>query len=139
MVKDNVLQMMPSKTEKTTGKKIVAPLNEYPMVVEELRHSFHAARKGPMIINAKTGLPYRHDQWNDLWREACKIAGIDSKANWNRHLRASGITEGDDADADVNDQATQAGHNPLTTKRSYIRELLKHVEFTATDRYKTRT
>jgi len=34
---------------------------------------------------------------------------IDHKANWNRDLRASGITEGDEADADVRDQATQAG------------------------------
>jgi hypothetical protein len=121
MVKNNVLEMTPSKTEKTTGKKIVAPFGEYPMVVEELKHPFHAKRKGPLIINAKTGLPYRADQWNDLWREACEVAGIDSKANWNRDLRASGITEGDDADADIGDQATQAGHNPLTTKRTYIR------------------
>ena len=49
------------------------------------------------------------------------LRGIDPKKNWNRDLRASGITEGDEADGYVNDQATQAGHNPLTTKRSYIR------------------
>jgi hypothetical protein len=120
-VKNNVLEMTPSKTERTTAKKIIAPLAEYLMVVEELKHSFHDGRKGPVIINAKTGLPYRADQWNDLWHEACQMVGIDAKANWNRDLRASGITEGDEADADVRDQAAQAGHNPLTTKRVYIR------------------
>jgi hypothetical protein len=32
------------------------------------------------------------------------------------------LTEGDDADADIRDQAEQAGHaTPLTTKRHYIR------------------
>ena len=91
------------------------------MVVEELKHPFHAKRKGPLIINAKTGQPYRADQCNDIRREACKMVGIDSKANWNRDLRASRITEGDEVDADICDQATQAGHNPLTTKRTYIR------------------
>jgi len=121
MVKNNVLEMTPSKTEKMTGKKIVAPFGEYAMVVEELKHPFHAKRKGPLIINAKTGLPYRADQWNDVWREACKMVRIESKANWNRDLRASRITEGDEVDADIGDQATQAGHNPLTTKRTYIR------------------
>ena len=121
MVKNGVLEMTPSKTENTTGKKIVAPLAEYAMVTEELRHPVHAARKGPMIVNPKTGLPYSAVQWNDLWQEACHMVGIDHVENWNRDLRASGITEGDEADADVRDQATQAGHNPMTTKRSYIR------------------
>jgi len=117
----NVLIWRPAKTDNTTGKEVILPLNEYPMVVEELKHHHITERKGPLIVNPKTGLPYSGQQWNDLWREACKIAGIDSSTNWNRDLRASGITEGDEADAAVDDMATQAGHNPLTTKRTYIR------------------
>jgi hypothetical protein len=121
MVKNDVLTWRPTKTESTTGKEVILPLNEYPMVVEELKHHPVASRKGPLIVNPETGLPYSGHQWNDLWREVCKIAGIDSAVNWNRDLRASGITEGDEADAAVEDAATQAGHNPLTTKRTYIR------------------
>jgi integrase len=122
MVKNNTLEMTPSKTAKTTGKKVIVPLSEYPMVVEELKHPVHATRKGPMILHPKTGLPYRRDQWIELWHQACAVVGIDHKENWNRDLRASGLTEGDDADADIRDQAEQAGHaTPLTTKRHYIR------------------
>jgi hypothetical protein len=121
MVKSNVLEMTPSKTAKTTGKKVIVPLSEYPMVVEELKHPAHAGRKGPMIVHPGTGLPYRKDQWTDLWHQTCDLVGIDYKENWNRDLRASGLTEGDEADADLKDQAEQAGHNPLTTKRHYIR------------------
>jgi len=114
--------MTPSKTAKTTAKKVIVPLNEYPMVVEELKHPVHANRSGPMIIHPNTGLPYRKDQWIELWHDACDMVGIDWKENWNRDLRASGLTEGDDADADIRDQAEQAGHStPLTTKRHYIR------------------
>ncbi|MDE2063315.1 MAG: hypothetical protein KGJ00_12990, partial [Bradyrhizobium sp.] len=75
--------------------------------------------------NPNTGLPYSGQQSNDLWHEVCKIAGINSSVNWNRDLPASGITEGDDADAPVEDAATQAGHNPLTTKRTYIRGIAR--------------
>jgi hypothetical protein len=114
--------MTPSKTDKTTGKKIVAPLDGYPMVVEELKHQFHATRKGSPDHQRKDWPSL--DQCNDLWRDACEVAGIDSKANWNRDLGASGITKGNEADADIKDQATQAGHNPLTTKRTYLRKAI---------------
>ena len=118
MVKSGVLEMIPSKTAKTTGK---APLNEYSMVVEELAHPVHADRLGPMIVHPQTALPHTRGQWLKLWHDVCKLVGIDHSENWNRDLRASGITEGDEADAALEDLATQSAHNEKTTKRHYIR------------------
>jgi len=121
MVQNNVLKMTPPKTARKTGKKVVAPLSEYPMVVEELAHPIHADRLGPLIAHPKTALPYTRAQWLQLWHDVCEMVGIDHTENWNRDLRASGITEGDEADADLKDQATQAAHHEKTTKRHYIR------------------
>src|SRR5215831_7590763 len=77
MVKSNVLEMMPSKTARRTSKKVVAPLREYPMVVEELAHAVHADRCGPTIVHLQTGAPYSRGQWLGLWHDVCELVGID--------------------------------------------------------------
>jgi hypothetical protein len=46
---------------------------------------------------------------------------LDPKANWNRDLRAGGISEGQDADEDIEDQADHAGHASSRTTDSRLR------------------
>jgi len=53
------------------------------------------------------------------------LTGI-SKDVWNRDTRAGGVTEGREADAQMDDLAKQAGHaNKRTTARVYDRERLE--------------
>jgi integrase len=95
------------------------------VVVEELAGIAPNARKGPLIVNPRTGLPYRQGYFRHLWRRCATQAGI-SRAIWNRDLRAGGITEGRQANAPTDDLAKQAGHaNKRTTARVYDRDTLE--------------
>lgn len=61
--------------------------------MEELSYVAQEARKGPLIVNPATGLPYRSVYFQWLWRLIRKDEGV-SEDIWNRDLRAGGITEG---------------------------------------------
>ncbi len=50
----------PAKTQFTTAAKVVLDLKMLPMVVEELANVPPVARHGPLIVNPRTGLPYRN-------------------------------------------------------------------------------
>lgn len=118
-----ILRLTPSKTEDTTGARIVLDLRTYPMVMEELAGI--TERKGPLIINPRTGLPYRQWYFRDLWRAVATAAGID-RTVWNRDLRAGGITEAREAGAPTDDVAKTAGHaDKRTTARVYDRDRLE--------------
>ena len=58
---DLVLRLTPSKTEESSQARVVFDLKAYPMVVEELANMPDTGRCGPLIVNPRTGLPYRHD------------------------------------------------------------------------------
>jgi hypothetical protein len=87
MVKSNVLEMMPSKTARR--KKVVAPLRDYPMVVEELAHAVHADRCGPMIVHPQTGAPTPARSGSGSGTTSASWSASITPRNWNRDLRAS--------------------------------------------------
>jgi hypothetical protein len=93
-----ILRYVPQKTQFTSGAQVVLDLNKLPMVVEELAKVPVGARRGPLILNARTGLPYKSETFRDLWRKAANRAGIKTSV-WNRDLRAAGVTEGRQAGA----------------------------------------
>jgi hypothetical protein len=64
---------------------------------------------------------YSRAQWLGLWHDVCELVGIDHTEELEPRPARQRITEGDEADADVKDQAEQAGHHPKTTKLHYIR------------------
>ena len=120
-----VLRLTPGKTEDSSALRVLIPLRECPMVVEELAIVPQSARSGPLIVNPKTGLPYRQIYYRDVWHASAKAAGI-SKSVWNRDLRASGITEAREAGAPTDDVAKTAGHaDKRTTARVYDRDTLE--------------
>lgn len=121
-VDDNlVFRFTPTKTEGTTGKEVAVDFTVCPMIIEELAHVSADARKGPLIANPMTGLPYRPDYYQKLWRAMRDSQGV-SSAIWNRDLRAGGITEGRAADASTDDLAKLAGHSDKrTTAKVYDR------------------
>ena len=103
-----VFRFKPTKTEFTTEKEVVLDLRVCPMVMEELPAV--TDRKGPLIVNPNTGLPYRQTAYQKVWHAAAKHAGV-PKTVWNRDLRAGGITEGRAAAVGKDDLAKIAGHN----------------------------
>ena len=73
---DLVLRLTPSKTEESSQVRVVFDLKAYPMVVEELTSMSATGRSGPLIVNPRTGLPYRHEYFRVLWHKCAAEVGI---------------------------------------------------------------
>lgn len=128
-----ILRIKPSKTAKTTGAEIVIDLRCCPMVMEEIALGPGLPETGPLIVNANTGLPYSEDARLELWRKVSKDAEL-PPGTWNRDLRASGVTEGRDADVKTDDIKKVVGHSERsqTTAKVYDRGALEaHRRFAA--------
>ena len=122
---DFILRLVHGKTEDTSEAAGTYDLSVCPMVVAELANISVEERKGPLIINERTGLPYRHATFRDAWRDDFKRAGLPPKM-WNRDLRAGGITEGGMAEASVDDRRKVAGHTTnRMTATIYDRDMLE--------------
>jgi integrase len=126
-----ILRYTPSKTRFTSGAEVVLDLKVLPMVMEELAKVPLEARRGPLIVNPRTGLPYRHEYFRVLWRQAAARVGI-SPAVWNRDTRAAAVTEARQAASPdvpsnmLDDVAKTAGHaNKRTTAKVYDRDRLE--------------
>jgi len=125
-----ILRYTPEKTQFTSAAKVVLDLKAYPMVVEELAKVPAEARRGPLIVNPRTGLPYRNWYYGEVWRKVRKVTGIDT-AVWNRDMRAGGVTEARQAarpttENILEDVAKTAGHaSKRTTARVYDRDRLE--------------
>jgi hypothetical protein len=58
-IDDNlILRYTPAKTEFTSAAEVVLDLRMLPMVMEEMAKVPEEARRGPLIVNPRTGLPY---------------------------------------------------------------------------------
>lgn len=111
MVDDQlVLRITYGKTEGTSGLRGSYDLSVCPMVVEELQHA-RRPRIGPLIVDEKTGLPYRERHFQQGWKADFKAAGLSEI--WNRDLRAGAITEAGMVGADPNDTRKIAGHTTV--------------------------
>jgi len=122
-----ILRYTPTKTQFTSGAQVVLDLSRLPMVVEELAKVPSEARRGPLIVNPRTSLPYRNWYFGEVWRRVRKITGI-SKEVWNRDMRAAAVTEARQAAVPTDDVAKLAGHaNKRTTARVYDRDRLEAV------------
>jgi hypothetical protein len=117
-----VLRFTPSKTEDTTELPVAIDLTVCPMVIEEMERIPAEERKGPLIIDTKTGLPYLKHDFLEVWREAKKIAGITSKV-WNRDLRKSGSNEARQAGAPIDDLKKVMGHGAETDVTGKVYDL----------------
>ena len=125
-IDDNlILRYTPAKTQFTSGAQVTLDLRHCPMVLAELAKVPADGRRGPLIVNPKTGFPYTQKRFHELWRKAAEVAGI-RQGVWCRDLRAAGITEGRQAGALTDDLAKQAGHsNKRTTAEVYDRDRLE--------------
>lgn len=123
-IDDMIFRYTPAKTQFTSGATVTLDLRMLPMVVEELARLPEDARRGPLIVNPRTGLPYRNWYYGEIWRKVRKIAGI-RKEVWNRDIRAGAVTEGRQAAAPSDDLAKTAGHTNKRTTAIYDRDRLE--------------
>jgi hypothetical protein len=121
---DMILRYKPAKTQFTSGARVVLDLKMLPMVVEELAKVPLQARQGPLIVNPRTGLPYRNWYYGEVWRRVRKITGM-RKEVWNRDMRAAGVTEAREGAAHIDDVAKTAGDTKRTTAKVYDRARLQ--------------
>lgn len=125
-IDDNLIfRFKPKKTQFTTGAEVTIDLHQSPLVLDEIACIPAEARRGPLAVSPRTGLPYRHERFRELWRAAAKRAGIKATV-WNRDLRAAGVTEARQGAAQTDDVAKVVGHSSKrTTATVYDRDHLE--------------
>jgi integrase len=129
-----ILRYTRAKTQFTSGAEVVLDLTKLPMVLDELERVPQDERRGPLIVNPRTGLPYRHEYFRVVWRRSAAKAGIGLSV-WNRDTRAGAVTEGRQAGALTDDLAKTAGHSDKrTTAEVYDRDRLEAARRVATAR-----
>lgn len=106
---DWLITITPSKTERTTGKRVTLDLSEMPMVLEEIELIPESARTGPLVKNEYMDRPYYPREYSRLWRRVRKVGGLSAEL-WNRDIRAGAVTEGGKGGATADDRAKIAGH-----------------------------
>jgi hypothetical protein len=101
--------------------EVTFDLSVCPMVMEELALIPKSERKGPLIVNETTGLPYRYQTFRLGWNSDFETAGM-PKGMWCRDLRAGGVTEGGKAGVSKDDRQKIAGHAKPRQTEKYDRD-----------------
>jgi hypothetical protein len=120
------------------GKTERYDLTVYPMVMEELANIPVAQRGGPLIVEERTGLPWRQKNFGSKWREIAKAVGVPATTQ-NRDSRAGAITEGRKAGATLEDLRHGAAHSQIQTTAGYDRSDMETRSKIALLRSKSRT
>jgi len=118
---DDNLMTQPTKTEDTTAVEVTLDLSVCPMVMEEFEHIPASERKGPIIVNEKTGLPFIYQTFRLGWNADFEAAGM-PRGMRCRDLRAGGVTEGGKAAASKDDRRKVAGHAKERQTEKYDRD-----------------
>lgn len=103
-----------------TAAMAASDLKLCPLVLDVLEQIPAAARLGPLIIDETAGRPYAEHAYAREWRAVARKAGIPDSV-WNMDARAGGISEADDAGADLDMIRSAAGHTQASTTARYIR------------------
>jgi hypothetical protein len=112
--------MIITKQTSKTGADVAHDLKLCLVVQSVLAKIPTSARVGPLIIDENTGRPYAEHAYAREWRVIARAAGIPDRV-WNMDARAGGISEGDDAGADLDSLRSHAGHSQASTTARYIR------------------
>ena len=103
-----------------TGAVVAHDLKLCPMVYSILAQVPASIRIGPLIIDEIAGRPYAPHTYTREWRAVARAAGVPDYV-WNMDARAGGISEGDDAGADLDMLRSAAGHSQSSTTARYVR------------------
>jgi hypothetical protein len=109
-----------TKETTKTGVDVSHDLKECPIVQSVLSKIPNSARVGPLIIDENAGRPYAEHAFAREWRTVARAAGVPDQV-WNMDARAGGISEADDAGADIDSIRSSAGHTQASTTARYVR------------------
>ncbi|MTW16107.1 integrase [Rhodoplanes serenus] len=109
-----------SKETTKTGAVVGHDLRLCPLVLDLLDQVPAERRVGPLIIDETAGRPYAEHAYAREWRVIARTAGIPD-AVWNMDARSGGISEADDAGADLDLIRSAAGHTQASTTARYVR------------------
>ena len=104
-----------------TGADVAHDLKLCPIVQSVLSKIPNSSRVGPLIIDETSGRPYAEHAYAREWRIVARAAGIPDRV-WNMDARAGGISEADDAGADLDFDPLSGGshtsfdNGPLCTR-----------------------
>jgi hypothetical protein len=113
-------RMIIVKETSKTGADVAHDLKLCPIVLSVLDKIPASSRIGPLIIDENTNRPYAEHAYAREWRVIARAAGIPDWI-WNMDARAGGISEGDDAGADLDLLRSAAGHTQASTTARYVR------------------
>lgn len=108
------------KVTTKTGSEVAHDLSLCPLVMDLLARVPDDCRVGPLIVDETAGRPYAEHAYAREWRVIARAAGIPD-AVWNMDARAGGISEADDAGAELDEIRSAAGHSQMSTTLRYVR------------------
>ncbi|MFG1345247.1 integrase [Xanthobacter autotrophicus DSM 431] len=108
------------KVTTKTGSEVAHDLTLCPLVMDLLARVPADRRIGPLIVDETAGRPYAEHAYAREWRLVARAAGIPDSV-WNMDARAGGISEADDAGADLDAIRSAAGHSQASTTVRYVR------------------
>jgi integrase len=103
-----------------TGAVVAHDLKFCPIVMDVLARIPAERRVGPLITDEEAARPYAEHAYAREWRLIARAAGIPDHV-WNMDARAGGISEADDAGADLDAIRSAAGHTQASTTARYVR------------------
>lgn len=103
-----------------TGSEVAHDLSLCPLVMDLLGRVPAVQRIGPLIVDETAGRPYAEHAYAREWRVIARAAGIPDSV-WNMDARAGGISEADDAGAELDAIRSAAGHSQASTTVRYVR------------------
>lgn len=112
------LQLVKDTTK--TGQTAAHDLTLCPIVMKVLAPIPTDRRIGPPISDPVSGRPYAEFVYTREWRRVATAAGI-PKHIWNMDARAGGISEADDAGAELDHIRSAAAHAQSSTTARYVR------------------
>lgn len=77
-------------------------------------------KSGPIVVNEKSGRPWRTPEFRETWRKIARSAGIPDHIQ-NRDNRASAVTEATANGASLEQAKELAGHSDIATTQIYSR------------------
>jgi hypothetical protein len=114
---DLVLNHVTSKKQ----KRLILPLSEAPMVMEELKHwPAWAPRTGPVIVYEASALPWKTVKFRQTWRKIADLCGVPEEIK-NMHSRSGGISEGIRMGVPIEHMRHAAKHSHVLMTAQYDR------------------
>lgn len=108
-------------TSKSNGKQIAEhDLKSYPETLALLQAVPAEKRVGPVVVDERSGQPYRVRQFKVQFRRIANASGW-PKDVWNMDCRAGAISEAFEAGADHADVMKAATHTQMSTTMGYNR------------------